>query len=57
MKYCVAVRFEGVISFDVEAESEVEAKAAAIALFDEEDDRTIVAEIASIDVCDICEED
>lgn len=57
MNYCVAIRFEGVISFYVEAESEDEAKVAAIALFEEEDDRIIAAEIASTDVCDICEED
>lgn len=54
-KYNVVVHYEGTISYEVEAESEDEAKRIAETMFGDEDDRTIAAEIADVTACDCWE--
>ena len=51
-KFVVVVHYEGAMNYEVEAETEEEAKEIADQMFNEEDDREISAQIADYDICD-----
>ena len=46
-KFAVVVHYEGAMNYEVEAETEEEARDIADQMFNEEDDREISAQIAS----------
>ena len=54
-KFVVIVRYEGLIDYEVEAETEEEARNIADQMFSEEDDRKISASVAYYDICDCWE--
>lgn len=54
-KFAVVVHYEGAMNYEVEAETEEEAKEIADQMFNEEDDREISAQIADYDICDCWE--
>lgn len=54
-KFVVIVRYEGAIDYEVEAETEEEARDIAEQMFSEEDDRKISASVAYYDICDCWE--
>ena len=54
-KFVVIVRYEGLIDYEVEAETEEEARNIADQMFSEEDDRKISASVAYYDICDCLE--
>ena len=51
-KFVVIVRYEGLIDYEVEAETEEEARNISDQMFSEEDDRKISASVAYYDICD-----
>lgn len=54
-KFEVVVHYEGVISYEVEAQTEEEARQIAERMFGDESDVIIAAEIADCDICDCWE--
>ena len=54
-KFEVVVHYEGVISYEVEAQTEEEARQIAERMFGDESDAIIAAEIADCDICDCWE--
>ena len=53
--YKVVIHYEGAIDFEVEAESTSQAEQLAEELFDDMDDRELVANLADIGICDVYE--
>ena len=56
-KFVVIIRYEGLIDYEVEAETEEEARDIADKMFSEEDDRKISESVAYYDICDCWELD
>ena len=54
-KFEVVVYYEGAISYEVEAQTEEEARQIAERMFGDESDTIIAAEIADCGICDCCE--
>ena len=54
-KYLVSVYFEGIIEYEVEADSDTEAREEAEALFNEEDARLIQSGIYTQEITDCSE--
>ena len=50
--YRVVIHYEGAVDFEVEAENTIEAEMLAEELFDDMDDRELVANLGEIGVCD-----
>lgn len=55
--YRVVIHYEGAVAFEVEAENTMEAEMLAEELFDDMDDRELVANLGEIGVCDCYEVD
>jgi hypothetical protein len=53
--YRVIIHYEGAVYFDVEANNEERARQLAEGLFDDMDDRELVANLADIDIDDVFE--
>ena len=56
-KFVVIVHYEGAMDYEVEAETEEEARDIADQMFSEEDGRKISASVAYYDICDCWELD
>lgn len=54
-KFVVIVHYEGAMDYEVEAETEEEARDIADQMFSEEDDRKISTSVAYYDICDCWE--
>ena len=56
-KFVVIIHYEGAMDYEVEAETEEEARDIADQMFSEEDDRKISTSVAYYDICDCWELD
>ena len=53
--YKVVIHYDGAVDFEIEAENTTEAEQLAEELFDDMDDRELVANLCEIGICDCYE--